>query len=107
MLLQELIFEKKKEEKEKKIVFIETDPQEPFPKDTMTALSKAIGKEAKDLEKEWKSPMELVDFVFTDLEVPKPGAYLKKRWEQYLSLLKSAVDDLGDARGFKSDWKTT
>jgi hypothetical protein len=106
MLLNELTILEKKEEKEKKIVFVETDPQEPFPKDTISALEKGIKKEARDLEKDWKSPMELVDYVFNDLDVPKPGAYLKNRWNQYLELLKVAVEDLANARGFKSNWTT-
>jgi len=106
MLLRELLLEKKKE-KEKRIVFIEIDPQEPFPVDTISALEKAINKEAKDLEKDWKNVIELVDFVFTDLDVPKPGAYLLKRWDQYLGLLKVAIDDLAQSRGFKGNWTMT
>lgn len=107
MLLNELIdLGKKKKKKEKKIVFVETNPQEPFPHDTVTALEKGINKWAKDLEKNWKSPKELVDFVFDDLEVPKPGIFLKSRWDQYLSLLKLAVSELTDARGLKADWSS-
>ena len=105
MLLNEILLEKAKQ-KVKKIIYPEgLSDQQPFPDDTMTALSKAINKEAKDLEKDWKSPMELVDFVFEDLSVPKPGSYLKSRWAQYLDLLKTAVDELRDSRGF-NDWST-
>ncbi len=108
MLLNELMSDDKdKKKKEKKIVFIETNPQSPFPSDTVTALEKAINKEAKDLKKDWSSPMKLVDFVFDELEVPKPPVYLKKRWEQYLDLLKIAVKELTDARGLDSNWRTS
>lgn len=107
MLLTELLVEKKKEEKEKKIIYPENLSElEPFPNDTIAALKKAISKEAKDLEKTWNSPMELVDFTFQDFSVPKPPSYRKERWQQYLKLLKGAVEDLRDARGF-SDWTTS
>lgn len=104
MLLTEIITEKKKQEKQKP-VFIEFDVQEPFPDDTFSALKKRISKDAKDLEKDWKSPQQLVDNAFTELKVPKPLAYLRKRFEQYTDLLKIAIRELRDARGF-SDWST-
>jgi hypothetical protein len=106
-LLRELLEEAEKKEKEKKVVFKETDPQEPFPNDTISALEKEIRKAAKDLDKEWKSADEVVDFAFTELEVPKPQAHLKKRWVQYTDLLKGAIEDLYDARGMKGSWSTT
>ena len=99
--------DKEKEEKEKKIVFIETDPREPFPADTVSALRKEINKNAKDLEKQWKSPVELVDYVFSELEVPKPLAHLSKRWDQYNELLRVAIRSLRDSRGMKGGWTTT
>ena len=103
------LLEKKKEDKlkKKKIVFIETDPQEAFPADTMSALQREINKQAKDLEKDWRSAIELVDFVFAELEVSKPLAYLKNRWEQYLKLLSVAVIALRDSRGMKGKWTNT
>lgn len=110
MLLSELDIsgkDEKKEDKDKKIVFIETDPQQPFPNDTISALEKAIGKAAKDLEIDWKNPIELVNAVFTDLNVPKPQAFLKKRWAQYEDLLFVAVNGLADSRGLDADWTTS
>ena len=106
MLIRDLLLEKKGNDKEKKLVFVETDPtgQTPFPMDTFSSLKKAINKEAKDLEKKWSSAIDLVDYVFEDLVVPKPGASLKVRFRQYLDLLKIAVDDLGQARGMNDDW---
>lgn len=106
MIITDLL--EKKKEKEKKLVFVETDPtqQEPFPLDTVSSLKKSINKEAKDLTKKWNSAMELVDYVFNDLVVPKPGAYRKERFKQYLSLLRVAVDGLGQSRGMKDDWTT-
>lgn len=99
--------DKKKEEKKKKIVFIETDPREEFPADTMSALQKEINKNAKDLEKPWRSPVELVDYVFAELEVPKPLAYLNKRWAQYNELIRVAIRALRDSRGMKGGWSAT
>lgn len=101
------ILEEAKKEKEKKIVFKETDPNEPFPNDTMTSLSKEINKQAKDLEKEWDSAIQLVDHVFEELNVPKPMLFNKKRWEQYTELLGDAVKNLYDSRGFKANWSKT
>src|SRR6185312_7187401 len=98
MLLEEIITEKKKEKK--KIVFKEFDPKEPFPDDTFSALKKQIASDAKDLEQDWKSPQQLVDHAFTELQVPKPLAYLQKRFAQYVDLLKIAIRELRDARGF-------
>jgi hypothetical protein len=108
--LRDILSESKKdkeEQKEKKIVFIETDPREAFPNDTISALQKDINKKAKDLEQQWKSSMELVDAAFADLEVPKPGAYLNKRWDQYKQLLTYAIKSLYDARGLKAGWTQT
>lgn len=104
MLLKELISEAKKEKK-KKIVFVEFDPKQPFPTDTVSALKKQISSDAKDLTKDWKSPQQLVDNAFTELKVPKPLAYLQNRFEQYTDLLKIGIRELRDARGF-SDWTT-
>lgn len=105
--LQSLIEAKEKKPEKKKIVFVETDPQEAFPSDTMSALQKEINKQAKDLEKQWRSAVELVDFVFAELEVPKPLAYLKDRWAQYNELIADAVTSLRDARGMKAHWTQT
>lgn len=105
--LQSLIEAREKKSEKKKIVFVETDPQEAFPADTMSALQKEINKQAKDLEKQWRSAVELVDFVFAELEVPKPLAYLKDRWAQYNELLADAVISLRDSRGMKAHWTQT
>lgn len=105
MLLKELIVEAKKDKKKQKLVFIEFDPKQPFPADTISALKKQISSDAKDLTKEWKSPQVLVDNAFKELKVPKPLAYLQKRFNQYTDLLKISIRELRDARGF-SDWST-
>lgn len=105
--LQSLIEKKAEKPEKKKIVFVETDPQEAFPDDTVSALQKEINKQAKDLEKNWRSAVELVDFVFVELDVPKPMAYLKDRWEQYNQLLGYAVTALKDSRGMKAHWTQT
>jgi hypothetical protein len=106
MRFKQYLLEAKKE-KEKKIVFVETDPQEYFPNDTISALQKEINAKAKDLTQEWSSAKELVDAAFNDLEVPIPLAYLKNRWEQYTKLLGVAINNLYDARGMKADWVKT
>jgi hypothetical protein len=105
--LQSLLEKKEKKPEKKKVVFIETDPREAFPADTMSALQKEINKNAKDLEKDWRSAVELVDYAFTELDVPKPLAYLKDRWAQYTQLLGVAVTGLRDSRGMKSHWTKT
>lgn len=97
----------KDDKKEEKIVFVETDPHEPFPNDTMAALKKEINKKSKDLTIEWKSAVHLLDAVFEELNVPKPQAYLKHRWQQYRELLDYAIRNLYDARGFKASWVKT
>lgn len=104
MRIEDILLEKKAKEKEKKIIFLETDPQAPFPVDTIAALKQYINREAKDLNKSWISAIQLVDFVFEDSMVPKPGAYLKHRFRQYLDLLKIAVDALSKSRGMESNW---
>lgn len=97
----------KEEKKEQKVVFVETDPQEPFPNDTIAALHKDIKKKSKDLEVDWKSSVEVVDAAFADLNVPKPQAYLKERWKQYRELLDYAIRSLYDSRGMKAAWAQT
>ena len=112
MLLSELDMsgdDKKKDDKDKKkVIFVDNgDNQSPFPPLTMSALEKGISKAAKDLEVSWKSPIELVNSVFDDSDVPKPQAFLKKRWAQYEELLAVAVEALADSRGLDADWTTT
>ena len=106
--LTEIIAEKEeKDEKEKDIVFIETNPQDPFPNDTLSAIRKQINKNSKDLEIEWKNAMELVNTSFEELDVPKPQAFLKQRWEQYQQLISYAVENLYDSRGLNGAWRTS
>lgn len=106
--LKEILAESKKdEEKEKKVVFVETDPREAFPNDTIAALHKDIRQKAKDLGVQWKSSVELVDATFEELDVPKPLAYQNDRWDQYKQLLTYAIKSLYDARGLKAGWTTT
>ncbi len=105
--LQSLLEKDDKKEEKKKVVFVETDPRQPFPENTVSALQKFINKEAKDLEKEWLSAIELVDYAFSELDVPKPLAYLTDRWQQYNKLISVAVTSLKDARGMKSKWTNT
>lgn len=105
--LKLLLEKKEKEPEKKKIVFVETDPRESFPSDTVSALEKEINKNAKDLEKEWRSVIELVDFSFIELDVPKPLAYLDDRWEQYKRLISYAVIALRKSRGMKGRWTTS
>jgi hypothetical protein len=106
--LKDILAEAKKaEEKEEKLVFVETDPKEPFPNDTISALQKDIHKKAKDLSEQWGSSVALVDATFEDLGVPKPLAYQSARWEQYKQLLSHAIRCLYDARGLKGGWMKT
>lgn len=95
------------QEKEKKIVFKETDGRSPFPDLTISALEKEITSLARDLEKEWKSAAELVDVAFENLDVPKPPSYSTDRWNQYTDLLSHAIKQLYKARGLKSGWTQT
>ena len=107
--INQILEEKKNKDdkEEKKIIFVETDPLEPFPNDTMTSLQKFINKECKDLEKQWNSAIELLDYVFKEYNVPKPMAYNKKRWNQYNELISYTVKNLYDSRGLKGSWVTT
>ena len=107
--LRQIIIESKKKdgEKEKKVVFVETDPKEAFPNDTISAIQKDVHKKAKDLTVDWKSSVEVVDAAFADLDVPKPLAYQASRWEQYKQLLGYAIRSLYDARGLKAGWTKT
>lgn len=92
--------------KENKKVFIETDGYTEYPNDTLTSLEKEINKNCKDLEVEWKSAIQVLNTSFNNLDVPIPRANQKDRWEQYTRLMKYAVKNLYDARGFTS-WTTT
>ena len=94
-------------EKENKPVFKETDPEAPFPKDTISALKREINKGAKDLEKEWENALELLDHSFKELDVPKPTPQQKERWDQYINLIATVVKDLNEARGLEGNWRTS
>ena len=92
------------EQEKQKLKFVETDPQQPFPNDTVNYLRKEIGKLARDLTVDWKNPIELVNAAFYNLDVPIPKAFLKERWQQYNTLFGYAIKNLFDARGFGADW---
>lgn len=105
---KEIVLEKKKEkEKEKPIIFVETDPREEFPSDTVVYLQKEINKKSKDLTVEWADAMELLNSVFQEFEVPVPKVYQTKRWNQYSDLIRYTVQSLRDARGMKASWVRT
>ena len=106
-LTQILIEKKEEKEKKKQLKFVETDPQEPFPNDTISYLQKEINKLARDLTIDWKNPIELVNAAFYNLEVPIPKAYLAKRWAQYNTLFGIAIKSLFDSRGFGADWSNS
>lgn len=90
-----------KSSKKEKEVFVNDDPQVAFPNDTVSALQKEINKQVKDLEKDWKNAIELVNVSFEELNVPIPTANLTDRWEQYNKLISYGVQTLYDARGPK------
>ena len=94
-----------KKEDEHRAVFKETDPDAPFPNDTISALKREINTGAKNLEKVWKDAIELVDHTFITLKVPKPRPAQKARWEQYNELLSDAVKELYNARGLQGTWR--
>lgn len=100
------ITENKKQD-EKKAVFKETDPNTPFPNDTMSALEREINTGAKDLETEWENTLTLIDHAFETLEVPKPRPNQKERWSQYNQLIAGAVKQLFNARGLEGNWRTS
>jgi len=100
------IMENKKED-EHRVVFKETDPDSPFPNDTISALKRTINKGAKDLETEWENAIALVDHALKELEVPKPVPSQHDRWNQYKDLLGVSVKDLYDSRGLEGSWRTT
>jgi predicted ATP-grasp superfamily ATP-dependent carboligase len=93
-----------KKEKEKKPVFVETDPQDAFPDDTIAAVRKEVRNLAKDLTVDWDSAIQVLNKAFENLQVPVPTANLKNRWEQYRNLIKDTVIALKDARGFGASW---
>ncbi len=100
------ITENKKED-ERKTVFKETDPNSPFPNDTVSALKREINTGAKDLETEWESALHLIDHAFEKLEIPKPKPNQKERWSQYNQLIADSVKQLHNARGLDGNWRTS
>lgn len=102
--MTKLIEDEDKKDEKRKPVFIETDPQDPFPQDTIDAIRKEIRKLAKDLSVDWNSTVQLLTKAFENLSVPMPHANQKSRWDQYRRLIKDAVEALRDSRGFGSTW---
>lgn len=100
--LNEILIEGRKPKE--KGIFIPDDERQPYPFDTIIYMQKAINKNSKDKAKEWNSPVELVDFSLDELNIPKPMAYMKARWEQYVEMLGYAVKNLSDSRGLSANW---
>jgi hypothetical protein len=101
-----ILTENKKKDEHRK-VFKETDPDSPFPKDTVSAIKREVNTGAKDLDTEWENSIALLDHAFKKLEVPKPRPQQHERWKQYLALIGEAVKDLNEARGLSGSWRTT
>lgn len=101
MKFSQFLIEAKKQEKPP-VVFVDPDESIAFPPDTVSAIQRTINKFAKDLEKEYKSAIELVDDAMTYLSVPIPLASLNTRWQQYTALISHAIRELYDARGSNS-----
>lgn len=91
-------------EKEKKVVFKETDGRSAYPENTVRAVESEITKLAKDLDQEWNSAVALIDNAFEELDIPKPQPYQKERWDQYKDLVAHAVKQLYQSRGLKGSW---
>lgn len=91
-------------EKEKKIVFKETDGRSAYPANTINAIESQITTLAKDLDQDWKSAVELIDKSFEELDIPKPQPYQKERWGQFNDLIAHAIKQLYQSRGLKASW---
>jgi len=87
-------------------IFVSDDTNEPYPKDTMVYIQKAINKNSKDKSKDWNSAIELVDTSLDELNVPKPLAYMRDRWSQYTEMISYAVKNLADSRGMNGKWNS-
>jgi len=88
-------------------LFNDVNPKIPFPENVVKRVGMEISKAAKDMDKEWKGPKELVDFVFSELNINIPSLDQKNRWEQYLEFIREAVTALHKARGFDGIWSLT
>jgi hypothetical protein len=105
MKLEALVVEAKK--KEKKVVYNPNwNPQDEFPKDTITAIKKSINVFTKDLAMSWDNAMEMLDAVLIELGIPKPTANLRAQWEQYAELIEFSVTSMADARGINGSWNS-
>lgn len=98
---------KKKKDDEPPVEYIETDPEYPFPENTMKDFKREINKRADDPELEWNNAIELVNSIFEDSGIPLPKVFQKEKWRQYEQLLSKAVEDLKEARGLHGSWTTT
>jgi hypothetical protein len=106
-LIEIMGLEENKKKDEHRPVFKETNPDAPFPNDTMSALKREINKGARDLDTDWKDALDLLDHTFRELKVPKPRPQQKARWEQYNSLIGETVKQLYNARGLEGKWRST
>ncbi len=80
-------------------VYVDVDGRKELPADSIKYLKKEINKLGKDLTKEWKSPLELVNNAFGNLDVPIPNAFQSKRWNQYTELIGDAISALQNSKG--------
>lgn len=101
MKFSQFLNEAKKQENPP-VVFVDPDETIALPPDTIATIQRTINKFAKDLDKTYKSAIELVNDAFTYLSVPIPIASLNTRWQQYTALLSHAIRELYDARGSNS-----
>lgn len=101
MKFSEFLNEAKKKEKPP-VVFVDPDENISLPPDTVATLQRTINKFAKDLDKDYRSAIELVNDAFEYLSVPIPLAGLNNRWQQYTALISHAIRELYDARGSNS-----
>lgn len=97
----------KEKEKEKKVVFKETDGRSAFPENTVNAIKKEITNLAKDLEKEWSGVPALISMAYKNLDVPEPQAFQYDRWAQQKDIIAHATKQMYQARGGNGSWAVT
>jgi hypothetical protein len=91
------------EAEKNEIQFQDTEPRKPLPELIFNKVERKIRDGAKDYEKEWDHPVDLVDWAFQELELQKPMAS-DERWSQYRELVQEAVKELHKARGDNPMW---
>ena len=78
-----------------------------LPDKVISELKSNIRKGASDLDQDWTNALELTQAAYRVSNIARPDPDQKGAWNQYMELLKFAVQQLSATRGLDGKWRNS